>query len=112
MPATESHTHGTGTATGKDAEGRGIRRTITGTVTSNAMQKTVVVSVIRRVRDRRFHKFVTRRVHYKAHDERNESNVGDVVEIIESRPYSKTKKWRVFRTITKADQTEVKEVLP
>jgi small subunit ribosomal protein S17 len=51
-------------------------------------------------------------VKYKAHDERNASNVGDVVEIIESRPYSKTKKWRVFRTITKADQTDVKEVLP
>ena len=92
--------------------GRGTRRTIQGTVTSNAMQKTVVVSVIRRVRDRRFHKFVTRKVHYKAHDEHNASNVGDVVEIIESRPYSKTKKWRVFRTITKADLTEVKEVLP
>jgi small subunit ribosomal protein S17 len=93
-------------------EDRGSRRTITGTVTSNAMEKTIVVSVIRRVRDRRFHKFVTRRVKYKAHDERNASNVGDVVEIIESRPYSKTKKWRVFRTITKADQTDVKEVLP
>lgn len=110
MPAAE--TQQTPTAVGKDAEGRGIRRTITGTVTSNAMEKTVVVSVIRRVRDRRFHKFVTRRVKYKAHDETNASNVGDVVEIIEARPYSKTKKWRVFRTITKADQTEVKEVLP
>jgi small subunit ribosomal protein S17 len=99
-------------AVGKDAQGRGIRRTITGTVTSNAMEKTIVVTVIRRVRDRRFHKFVSRKVHYKAHDERNESNVGDVVEIIESRAYSKTKKWRVFRTITKADQTEVKEMLP
>lgn len=102
----------TTTATESPADERGTRRTITGTVTSNAMDKTVVVSVIRRVRDRRFHKFVTRRVKYKAHDERNASNVGDVVEIIESRPYSKTKKWRVFRTITKADQTEVKEVLP
>lgn len=102
----------TTTATESPADDRGTRRTITGTVTSNAMDKTVVVSVIRRVRDRRFHKFVTRRVKYKAHDERNASNVGDVVEIIESRPYSKTKKWRVFRTITKADQTEVKEVLP
>ena len=91
---------------------RGSRRKIIGTVTSTAMQKTVVVTVIRRVRDRRFHKFVTRKVHYKAHDEHNASNVGDVVEIIESRPYSKTKKWRVFRTITKADLTEVKEVLP
>ena len=101
------------TTAAQDAHGgRGSRRTITGTVTSNAMQKTIVVSVIRRVRDRRFHKFVTRKVHYKAHDEHNASNVGDVVEIIESRPYSKTKKWRVFRTITKADQTEVKEVLP
>ena len=100
------------TTTENPNDGRGSRRTITGTVTSNAMQKTIVVSVIRRVRDRRFHKFVTRRVHYKAHDEHNASNVGDVVEIIESRPYSKTKKWRVFRTITKADQTEVKEVLP
>jgi small subunit ribosomal protein S17 len=94
------------------SDGRGSRRTITGTVTSNAMQKTIVVSVIRRVRDRRFHKFVTRRVKYKAHDEHNASNVGDVVEIIEARPYSKTKKWRVFRTITKADTTDVKEVLP
>jgi len=99
-------------ATTTETDGRGSRRTITGTVTSNAMEKTIVVSVIRRVRDRRFHKFVTRRVKYKAHDENNASNVGDVVEIIESRPYSKTKKWRVFRTITKADQTEVKEVLP
>jgi small subunit ribosomal protein S17 len=110
MPAAEATQ--TATATPGAADDRGSRRTITGTVTSNAMQKTIVVSVIRRVRDRRFHKFVTRRVHYKAHDERNESNVGDVVEIIESRPYSKTKKWRVFRTISKADQTEVKEVLP
>jgi small subunit ribosomal protein S17 len=102
----------TATTTETKADDRGSRRTITGTVTSNAMDKTIVVSVIRRVRDRRFHKFVSRRVKYKAHDERNASNVGDVVEIIESRPYSKTKKWRVFRTISKADQTEIKEVLP
>ena len=94
------------------ADDRGSRRTITGTVTSNKMDKTVVVSVIRRVRDRRFHKFVTRRVHYKAHDEHNAGNIGDVVEIIESKPYSKTKRWRVFRTISKADPTQVKELLP
>lgn len=94
------------------ADERGNRRTITGTITSNAMDKTVVVSVIRRVRDRRFHKFVTRRVKYKAHDEHNAGTVGDVVEIIEARPYSKTKRWRILRTITKAEATEVKEVLP
>jgi small subunit ribosomal protein S17 len=80
---------------------RGTRRTITGTVTSDKMDKTVVVTVIRRVRDRRFHKFVTRRVKYKAHDEHNTCGVGDLVEIIESRPFSRTKRWRVFRTIRK-----------
>lgn len=81
---------------------RGIRRTITGTVTSSAMDKTVVVTVIRRVRDKQFHKFVTRRVKYKAHDEQNGCNVGDLVELVESRPYSKTKRWRVSRTLEKA----------
>jgi small subunit ribosomal protein S17 len=81
---------------------RGNRRTVQGTVTSTAMDKTVVVTVLRRLRDRRFHKFVSKRIKYKAHDERNECNVGDVVELIESRPYSKTKRWRVSRTIEKA----------
>ncbi|MBK9033399.1 MAG: 30S ribosomal protein S17 [Myxococcales bacterium] len=76
------------------------------------MDKTVVVSVIRRVRDRRFHKFVTRRVRYKAHDEHNAGTVGDVVELVEARPYSKTKRWRVLRTISKAEVIEVKEMLP
>lgn len=81
---------------------RGIRRTISGVVTSTAMQKTIVVTVTRRIRDRRFHKFVTRRLKYKAHDEHNTCNVGDVVELVESRPYSKTKRWRVSRTLEKA----------
>lgn len=106
MSATTSIDSGTATDT------RGTRRTITGTVTSNAMDKTVVVSVVRRIRDRRFHKFVTRRVHYKAHDEHNGCAVGDTVEIMESRPMSKTKRWRVFRTVAKAEQIQVKEMLP
>ncbi len=80
---------------------RGSRRTITGTVTSDKMDKTIVVSVIRRVRDRRFHKFVSRRVKYKAHDEKNVSKIGDVVEIIEARPMSATKRWRLLRTISR-----------
>ncbi|HVV83695.1 MAG TPA: 30S ribosomal protein S17 [Kofleriaceae bacterium] len=99
-------------ATNDTSDNRGTRRTITGTVTSNAMDKTVVVSVVRRIRDRRFHKFVTRRVKYKAHDEHNGCSVGDVVEIMESRPMSKTKRWRVFRTVSKAEQIQVKENLP
>ena len=83
-----------------DGDDRGSRRVIVGTVTSNAMAKTIVVTVVRRVRDRRFHKVLTRRVKYKAHDEKNVSKVGDLVEIVESRPLSKTKRWRLLRTIS------------
>ena len=83
---------------------RGNRRVIVGIVTSNAMHKTIVVTVVRRVRDRRFHKFLTRRMKYKAHDELNVSKVGDLVEIVESRPLSKTKRWRLLRTVQKAVQ--------
>jgi small subunit ribosomal protein S17 len=81
---------------------RGSRRVIVGTVTSANMQKTIVVTVVRRVRDRRFHKFLTRRVKYHVHDEHSTGKVGDTVEIIESRPMSRTKRWRLLRTITKA----------
>jgi small subunit ribosomal protein S17 len=81
---------------------RGIRRTVQGVVTSNKMDKTVVVTVIRRIRDRHFHKFVKQRVKYQAHDERNEYNIGDLVELVEARPYSKTKRWRVSRAIERA----------
>jgi len=79
---------------------RGSRRTILGTVTSTKMDKTAVITVIRRVRDRRFHKFVSRRVKYKAHDENNAVKVGDLVEIIEARPMSRTKRWRILRTVS------------
>ncbi|MBT8494488.1 MAG: 30S ribosomal protein S17 [Deltaproteobacteria bacterium] len=88
--------------TEKNTPSRGIRRVITGLVSSNKMNKSVTVTVTRRFRDKRFHKFVTRRVRYHAHDENNVCNVGDKVELVESRPYSKTKKWRVSRTIEKA----------
>ena len=81
---------------------RGTRRTIQGIVTSSKMDKTVVVTVTRRVRDRHFHKFVQQRVKYKAHDERNEYNVGDLVELAGSMPYSKTTRWRVARAIGRA----------
>ena len=86
----------------KTADERGSRRIIVGNVTSANMQKTVVVTVVRRVRDRRFHKFLTRRVKYHVHDENNSAKVGDLVEIIESRPMSRTKRWRLLRTISKA----------
>jgi small subunit ribosomal protein S17 len=78
---------------------RGTRRAIVGTVTSDKMDKTVVVQVTRRVKDLRFHKFVTKRVKYKAHDEKNEYKTGDRVEIIETRPLSKDKRWKVSKLI-------------
>ena len=89
-------------STQEKSDARGSRRVIVGSVTSANMEKTIVVTVIRRVRDRRFHKFLTRRVKYHVHDEHNTAKVGDVVEIIESRPMSRTKRWRLLRTITKA----------
>lgn len=90
------------TTTTDEGKDRGIRRVITGTVTSTKMHKTVVVTVSRRFRDKKFHKFISRRVRYKAHDENNSCQVGDQVELVESRPYSKTKRWRVAKTLVKA----------
>ena len=83
-------------------DSRGKRRRIQGLVTSAAMDKTVVVTVIRRIRDKHFHKFVNRKVKYRAHDENNNCSKGDKVELVASKPYSKTKRWRVVRTIEKA----------
>ena len=91
---------------GADPDHRGSRRVIVGTVTSSNMDKTATVTVIRRVRDRRFHKFLTRRVKYHVHDEHNTAKVGDVVEIIESRPMSKTKRWRLLSTLSRAVEPE------
>jgi small subunit ribosomal protein S17 len=83
-------------------DGRGSRRVIIGTITSSVMDKTVTVTVTRRVRDRRFHKFLTNRIKYHVHDEGNGGKVGDVVEIVECRPMSKTKRWRLLRTISRS----------
>jgi small subunit ribosomal protein S17 len=89
---------------GRSADERGSRRKIVGIVSSTAMQKTIVVTVIRRVRDRRFHKFVVNRIKYKAHDENATCGVGDLVEIVEARPYSKTKRWRILRVLEKSKE--------
>jgi len=83
--------------------GRGShRRTFVGTVTSDKMSKTVVVMVTRRVRSEAYGKYMTKRVKYKAHNEQNDVHVGDRVEIVESRPLSKDKRWRVAKLIEKA----------
>jgi len=81
---------------------RGKRKVIQGIVTSNAMDKTIVVKVSRRLRHPLYGKFIKKSKNFKAHDENNISNVGDEVRIIESRPYSKDKRWRLLETVKQA----------
>jgi small subunit ribosomal protein S17 len=78
---------------------RGARKHKVGTVVSDRMDKTVVVRVERLVAHPVYKKYVKRRSTYKAHDEKNEFQVGDRVEIVETRPLSKDKRWRVSRLI-------------
>lgn len=79
-----------------------VVRTLVGRVTSDKMDKTVTVLVERRVRHPLYGKIVVRSAKYHAHDEANECHTGDLVEISESRPISKTKAWRVVRLVEKA----------
>jgi small subunit ribosomal protein S17 len=80
-------------------EARGARKKLMGTITSDKMDKTVVVRVERLVPHAVYKKYVRRRENFKAHDEKNEFRVGDRVEIVETRPMSKDKRWRVARLI-------------
>ncbi len=81
---------------------RGNRKSRIGVVVSNKMTKTVVVRVERRVADRKYGKIVTQARKYKAHDEKQECKPGDRVRIVETRPLSKDKRWRVAETLEKA----------
>jgi small subunit ribosomal protein S17 len=81
---------------------RGIRKTLVGTICSDKMDKTVVVMIERLVKHPRYKKYVKRRAKYKAHDETNECHTGDTVSIIETRPLSREKRWRVKEVIRKA----------
>ncbi len=78
------------------------RRKLEGVITSDKMMKTVVVMVTHRVRSQQYKKYMTRRVKYKAHSENNEFKAGDKVEITESRPLSREKRWTVTRLIERA----------
>ena len=84
------------------AENRVNKRTLTGRVVSDKMDKTVTVLVERRVKHELYGKFVTRSKKYHAHDEKNEFHDGDTVTIEECRPISKTKAWRVAALVEKA----------
>lgn len=81
---------------------RNLRKTQVGTVVSDKMDKTVVVAIVDNVRHPLYKKIIKRTVKLKAHDEGNECRVGDRVELMETRPLSRDKRWRVTRIIEKA----------
>ena len=81
---------------------RNLRKTMVGVVTSDKMDKTVVVTIKDRVKHPLYNQIVDKSVKYKAHDEKNECGVGDKVQIMECRPMSKDKNWRVVEIIEKA----------
>jgi small subunit ribosomal protein S17 len=84
------------------ARTRGARKTRIGVVVSDKMQKTVVVRIDRRVAHARYGKMVTRSAKVKAHDEENTAKAGDTVRIVETRPLSKDKRWRVVEIVQRA----------
>jgi small subunit ribosomal protein S17 len=81
---------------------RGQRKTRTGLVTSDKMHKSVVVTLTRRITHGLYGKQSTRTRRVVAHDEKNEAKVGDLVRIVETRPLSKTKRWRVLEIVERA----------
>ena len=81
---------------------RNLRKTRIGVVKSNKMNKTITVSVERKVKHPIYGKFVKKTSSFHAHDEKNECTIGDVVRIMESRPLSKTKRWRLVEVVEKA----------
>jgi small subunit ribosomal protein S17 len=98
MADTETTTQGTDTA----APAQGRRQVKVGRVVSNKMDKTAVVAVEETVTHRLYHRYLKKTKKFHAHDEENQCNVGDVVEIVSSRPLSKTKRWRVREIVKRA----------
>jgi small subunit ribosomal protein S17 len=81
---------------------RNSRKEIIGTVFSNRMDKTITVTVERKVKHPKYKKFVKSTSRFKAHDEKNDCNINDVVRIMETRPLSKDKRWRLVEIIERA----------
>jgi small subunit ribosomal protein S17 len=80
---------------------RNLRKTKLGVVTSNKMDKTITVIVERKVKHPLYGKFVKKSTKFHAHDDNNECSIGDTVKIMESRPMSKTKRWRLVEVVEK-----------
>ena len=81
---------------------RNLRKTRTGKVTSNKMDKTIVVAIENHVKHPLYNKIVKKTYKLKAHDENNECNIGDTVKVMETRPLSKDKRWRLVEIVERA----------
>jgi small subunit ribosomal protein S17 len=90
-----------------EVEVRRLRRMAVGVVTSDKMNKSRRVEIPRLVKHQRYGKYIRRRTICYVHDEANESHLGDTVEIMETRPLSKTKNWRLVRVVTRGPQQAV-----
>ena len=93
------------------SEKRRQRRTDTGVVEQGPKDKTISVKSVRLVQHPRYHRYVRRTSTYKVHDENGQARPGDIVEIMETRPISKTKHWRLVRVITRGSETEREDAL-
>ena len=80
---------------------RNLRKKRTGVVSSNKMDKTITVKVERKIKHPLYGKFLKKTTSFHAHDEKNECSIGDTVKIMESRPMSKTKRWRLVEVVEK-----------
>ena len=80
---------------------RNLRKTRTGVVSSNKMDKTITVRVERKIKHPLYGKFLKKTTSFHAHDEKNECSIGDIVKIMETRPMSKTKRWRLVEIVEK-----------
>jgi len=98
MEETNKNTEETNETTTLD---RNLRKTRIGVVSSNKMDKTIVIKVERKVKHPLYGKFLKKTSSFHAHDEKNECNIGDTVKIMESRPLSKTKRWRLVEVVEK-----------
>ena len=88
-------------------EKRNLRKERIGIVTSDKMEKSIVVSVERKVKHPKYGKFVKKTTKFVAHDETNDCNIGDTVKIMETRPLSKSKNWRLVEIVERADRKSV-----
>ena len=102
--AKENSTSASAEKTAEAGRAVGSKRKLVGVVVGDKMDKTRVVVVVRRLAHAKYGKYMTRRAKYKAHDEKNEYRVGDRVEIVESRPLSREKRWRVERLLERPQE--------